>query len=134
MSSVLDFFRRLGAFLLSLSGGWSASLSVLTAVMALDYLSGLLAALLHRSPKTPSGRLDSSAGFRGLAKKALIFIVILLAAQVDQLSSTTLVRSATIWFYLVNESLSILENAALAGLPLPKWLKGSLEKLRDDLP
>jgi len=134
MSSVLDFFRSIGAFLLSLAGGWNASLSVLTAVMALDYLSGIFAAILGKSPNTPGGKLDSSAGFRGLLKKALIFMMVLVAAQVDKAVEGTFVRAATVWFYLVNESISVLENAGLAGVPLPGKLKGVLEKLKEAPP
>ena len=119
MSSVLAFLHRAGAFLLALMGGWDGTLRLLLVMMALDYLSGLVAACLGRSPHTLSGCIDSRAGLTGLLRKGLILRVLAVAAQIDPAIDGTFVRAATAWFYIVNEGISVLENAAIAGLPLP---------------
>lgn len=113
MSSVLAFLHRAGAFLLALMGGWDGTLRLLLVMMALDYLSGLVAACLGRSPHTLSGCIDSRAGLTGLLRKGLILMVLAVAAQIDTTIDGTFVRAATAWFYIVNEGISVLENAAI---------------------
>ena len=93
----------------------------------LDYITGVLAA-------AKSKRLNSAVGFRGIAKKIVIFVIVAVAnvleTQVFKTNSAVL-RSMVIGFYLANEGLSITENAGKLGLPLPKKLKDVLEQLRD---
>ena len=95
---------------------------LLVLLMVLDYLSGVGVALLGKSPKSEGGALSSRAGFAGLMRKAMILIVILLAAVLDNLTG-----SAASMFYIVNESLSILENAVLLGVPVPQKLTQALD-------
>lgn len=124
MSSVLGYLRWAGEHLLGLVGGWDATLKLLVAMMALDYAAGILVACLGRSHCSATGCVDSRAGFSGLMRKALILMVLAVAAQVDATMDGAFVRAATAWFYIVNEGISVLENAALAGVPLPgKLLK-----------
>ena len=130
MSSILGFLSRVGTFLLGLVGGWDATLKLLLAMMALDYLAGILVACVGRSPHSTTGCIDSRAGFRGLMKKGLILMVLAVAAQVDATMDGTFVRAATAWFYIVNEAISVLENAALAGVPMPVRLLRLLGKAR----
>lgn len=92
MSSVLAFLHRAGAFLLALMGGWDGTLRLLLVMMALDYLSGLVAACLGRSPHTLSGCIDSRAGLTGLLRKGLILMVLAVAAQIDTTIDGTFVR------------------------------------------
>ena len=122
MSSILDFLRGAGAGALRLLGGWDNTLRLLVAMMAMDYVSGLIVAVLGKSPKTETRRVDSRAGLRGLLRKGLILMVLSVAAQIDATVDSAFVRAATAWFYIVNEAISIVENAALAGLPLPQKL------------
>ena len=122
MSSILGFLRNLGQSALRLLGGWDNTLRLLVAMMAMDYVSGLIVAAMGRSPKTAAGFVDSRAGMRGLLRKGLILMVLAVAAQIDATVDSAFVRAATAWFYIVNEAISNVENAALAGLPLPEKL------------
>lgn len=122
MSSILGILRNLGQSALRLLGGWDNTLRLLVAMMAMDYVSGLIVAAMGRSPKTAAGFVDSRAGMRGLLRKGLILMVLAVAAQIDATVDSAFVRAATAWFYIVNEAISIVENAALAGLPLPEKL------------
>ena len=103
---------------------------LLVLLMGLDYLSGVGVALLGKSPKSEGGALSSKAGFAGLARKAMILIVILLAAVVDNLTGSAACTGAATMFYIVNESLSILENAVLLGVPVPQKLRQALDVAR----
>ena len=103
------------------------ALRLLVLLMALDYLSGVGVALLGKSPKSEGGALSSRAGFAGLMRKAMILIVILLAAVLDNLTGSAACTGAAAMFYIVNESLSILENAVLLGVPIPEKLRQTLD-------
>ena len=100
---------------------------LLVLLMGLDYLSGVGVALLGKSPKSEGGALSSRAGFTGLMRKAMILIVILLAAVLDNLTGSAACTGAAAMFYIVNESLSILENAVLLGVPVPQKLTQALD-------
>lgn len=111
----------------SYSLGWNGILEALVFAMVIDYVSGLLAAYIN-----PRMKLDSRKGFRGIAKKIMILLLISLAHFVDQATSQTVVQTVAIWFFLGNEGLSILENAANAGLPVPEKLRETLEQLKHE--
>ena len=128
MSSVLSFLHNFGQGALRLLGGWDNTLRLLVAMMAMDYISGLIVAAMGRSPKTVAGYVDSRAGLRGLLRKGLILMVLAVASQIDATVDSAFVRAATAWFYIINEAISIVENAALAGLPLPEKLLEILGK------
>lgn len=117
----------LGAF-----GGASPVMYVLLALMGIDYVSGLLVAVMGKSAKTEGGGLDSKIGFQGLARKGLMLLVVLVAAQVDTAigGGGHVFRDAACWFYIANEGLSVLENMALGGVPFPERLKQLLEQTK----
>lgn len=122
----------IGAFFAGLFGGWDATLQVLLLVMVLDFATGLLVAYHGKSDKSDGGGLSSRASFLGLTKKIVVLLLIALATAVDRaLGTPGVLRLAVSMFYIANEGLSILENAALLGLPLPAALKGALEAMRD---
>ena len=100
---------------------------LLVLLMGLDYLSGVGVALLGKSPKSEGGALSSRAGFVGLMRKAMILVIVLLAAVLDQLTGSAACTGAATMFYIVNESLSILENAVLLGVPVPQKLTQALD-------
>lgn len=116
-----------------LLGGWDVTLTVLAVLMCADYLSGVIVAACGRSPKTEAGGLSSKVGFIGLAKKGFILLIVLLGALLDQVIGTdgAMFRTMAVGYYIANEGLSMLENAALLGVPFPARLKKALEVLRD---
>lgn len=132
MSSFLNVATHVGNILLGLVGGWDSTLSLLLALMGLDYISGIIVGCLGRSPHSNTGCLDSRSSFDGLMKKGLILMVLAVAAQVDDTIDGAFVRATTAWFYIANEGLSVLENAALAGVPMPLKLLKILGKVKRD--
>lgn len=106
---------------------WNGVLEALLCAMVLDYLSGLLAAYIN-----PHMMLDSRRGFRGIGKKIMILLLVSLAHFADYATGQTIVQTIAVWFFLGNEGLSILENAANAGVPVPERLKKTLEQLKSE--
>ncbi|BAL83517.1 putative phage lysis holin [Selenomonas ruminantium subsp. lactilytica TAM6421] len=92
--------------------------------MVLDYLTGVVAAYIN-----PDLALNSQRGFKGIAKKAIIMFLVSLAYRLDCLVGKEIMQYAVMWFFISNESLSIIENAAKAGVPIPTRFKESLEQL-----
>ena len=115
-----------------LMGEWSAALSILAAMMLIDYLTGVIVAWRGRSPKTESGGVSSRAGFDGLIRKALIMAVVLLATLLDTAAgnSARVFQTAATTYYIANEGISILENTALMGVTYPKFVMNALEALK----
>ena len=111
-------------------GGWSSDLTVLVAFMAIDYITGILAACLCRSGKTEGGGLSSAVGWAGLAKKIGTLLLVLVAHGLDVAMGVNYARTAAVIAFIVNETLSILENAALLGIPLPEVFKKALDVLK----
>lgn len=99
---------------------------MLVVFVVLDYITGVLAAIITKT-------LDSTVGWRGLLKKVLIFILVALSALLDKhaLGGGALARTATIFFYAANEGISIIENSARCGVPIPEKLRAILEQLKD---
>jgi len=108
-------------------GGWDGFLYGLVAFVVIDYLTGIMVAILEK-------RLSSEVGFRGIFKKVLIFSLVAVAHIVDSqlLQTGSAVRTAVIFFYLSNEGISIIENTAKIGLPIPEKLKTILEQLNKE--
>lgn len=128
----LKILAAAGGAIAGLFGGFDAVLIVLVAFMAVDYLSGLIVAWMGKSQKTEGGGLDSKVGAKGIAKKGLMLLIVLVAALLDRAigADQAVFRNAVIWFYIANEGLSILENMALAGLDVPKLLHASMEQIK----
>lgn len=114
-------------------GNWPAALTGLAAVMSIDFVTGLIVAARGRSPKTSGGGLSSAAGFDGLVRKGMIMVVVLLATVLDRMigSASMVFQTASAFYYIANESLSILENVALMGVKIPAFLRRALEVMRD---
>lgn len=118
------------AFLLEIMGGWDAGLGLLFLLMALDIVTGLVISALRRSGKTVSGSFKSGQFFLGVTRKLLIIILVILGAALDGLLNSNVARLSVIGFYSANEAFSIIENAALAGVPFPGKLLDILELYR----
>jgi len=114
-----------GGAIAGMLGGWDPLLRVLVTLMAADYITGLLVAVMGKSAKTEYGGLSSKVGAMGLARKGLMLMVVLVAALMDSVMGTgsAMCRDAACWFYIANEGISILENVGLAGAPDPAKLK-----------
>ena len=115
----------------ALFGGWTPGLTILSVMMAVDYLTGVLVAITGKSPKSAGGGLSSKAGFTGIARKGFIMLIVLVATQLDAAIGRELFKPLTVFYYIANEGLSILENAVLLGVPVPGKVRGALEELRD---
>lgn len=104
-------------------GGLDGFLHALIVFVALDYLTGVIVAIMEK-------KLSSEIGFKGILKKVLIFVLVGIGNMVDVhlLKNGSAIRTAVIFFYLSNEGISILENCSKAGLPIPDKLKAVLEQ------
>lgn len=128
--SILTVIGATGAFIANLLGGWDAGLITLVIFMAVDYFTGLIVAgIFHKSKKTENGALSSKAGLQGIAKKVMMLLLVLVAVRVDILTGTNYVRDAVIIALCGNELISIIENAGLMGVPIPKKLQEAIEVL-----
>lgn len=110
----------IGAIITSAFGGWTTGMVTLLIFMGVDYVSGLMVAgIFKKSKKSDSGALESRAGFKGLCRKCMTLLFVMIAYRLDLLIGTNYIRDAVIIGFTVNELLSIIENAGLMGLPLP---------------
>lgn len=114
-----------GALVGWLFGELNGFFYALVAFVIIDYITGVIAAAYDK-------QLNSRIGFKGIAKKILIFLLVGVAHIIDAyiLREGDMIRTAVLFFYLMNEGLSIIENAARIGLPVPDQLKNALEQLR----
>ena len=132
-TSILTFLGIAGAFIANLLGGWDTALQTLMLFMAIDYVMGLvLAGVFHNSRKTDSGTLESMAGWKGIVKKGITLLIVLVAAQLDLLMDIDYVRYAAIIAFIVNELLSIVENAGLMGVKIPQKLIDAIDILKKE--
>lgn len=119
-------FTAIGGMLGWFLGGMDGFLYALLAFVILDYITGVMVAAVQK-------KVSSEVGFKGICRKVLIFILIGMANIVDVqiIGNGSAIRTAVIFFYLSNEGISILENTAIIGLPVPQKLKDVLEQLKD---
>lgn len=120
-----------GSAVAALFGGWDAGLTTLVIFMGLDYVSGLVVAgVFHKSTKTDTGTLQSSIGWKGLYRKAMTFIFVLVAHRLDLVIGSDYIRDAVIIAFIANETISLVENAGLMGLPLPAIITKAIDILQ----
>ena len=107
-------------------GTWDTTLAVLVCFMVLDYVTGLLRAYVNKE-------VSSDVGLKGIARKAVIFVVLIVAVLLDRLLNTGnwVFRTLICYFYIANESISLLENCSTLGLPIPEKLKEALAQLKE---
>ena len=122
----------LGSGVAALFGGWDSALTTLVIFMGIDYLTGLLVAgVFKRSPKTADGALESRAGWKGLVRKGVTLLIVLVATRLDlAIGSDSFIRDAAVIAFVVNETLSIIENAGLMGVPVPEVIVRAIEVLK----
>ena len=121
-----------GSMIISLLGGWDTAMQALTICMIIDYLSGLVVAgIFHASKKSENGALKSSSGLKGLCRKCMVLLIIMIITQIAKVSSIDWLRNATIIGFMTNEVISIVENAGLMGMRLPKPVFRAIDILND---
>ena len=121
----------IGSAIAAAFGGWDTALMALTVCISVDYISGSLVALVfHNSRKSESGAYNSAYGLKGLCKKGLMLLFVLVAVQIDKLLGADFVRDAVCIGFCTNETLSIIENLGLAGVPMPQAVIKALEQLQ----
>ena len=118
-------FTAIGGYIGYFLGGFDGLIYALVAFVVIDYITGLMVAVVEK-------KLSSSIGFRGIFKKVIIFALVGIGHTIDfyLIEKGSAVRTAVIFFYLSNEGLSIMENAARVGLPIPEKLKTVFTELR----
>ena len=130
MEKMINFFKMLiasiGTGLTWLFGTWDTALIVLIGFMALDYITGLLKGVYNKD-------LSSYTASRGIAKKSLILVVLIVAVLLDRLLNTGswVFRTLVCYFYIANEGISLLENCSELGLPIPDKIKEVLIQLKE---
>ncbi|MDD5863545.1 MAG: phage holin family protein [Firmicutes bacterium] len=130
--TICTMLGLLGAAIAWAFGGWDAAMAALLVCMGVDYVSGSLVALVFRkSPKSETGAYNSAYGLKGLCKKGLMLLFVLVAVQIDRVLGVDYVRDAVCIGFCANEVLSIVENLGLAGVPMPPAVTKALEQLQN---
>ena len=119
-------FAAIGGWLGYFLGGCDGMLVALVVFAAVDYITGVMCAVADK-------KLSSEVGFKGICRKVLIFLLVGIAniLDVQVIGTGSVLRTAVIFFYISNEGVSLLENAAHLGLPIPEQMKAVLEQLHD---
>ena len=121
-----------GSMIISLLGGWDVPMQALIICMIIDYMSGLaVAGIFHKSKKSENGALNSRSGLKGLCMKCMILFIIVAIVQVGKVLNVDWLRNATIIGFISNEFISIVENAGLMGMRLPKPVYKAIDILND---
>lgn len=129
-SSICTATGVIGGFVASLFGGWGAALTTLVIFMGIDYLSGLLVAgVFHNSSKTESGALESKAGWKGLCRKGMTLLIVLIGYRLDLAIGVNYIKDAVTIAFIANETISIVENAGLMGVPMPEIITKAIDVL-----
>lgn len=130
MNDILNFikavFTAIGGYLGYLLGGHDSFLYALIAFVVIDYITGVMLAIIKR-------KVSSAIGFKGIFKKIMVFLMVAIGHTIDAylIKNGGAIRTAVIFFYISNEGISILENSANIGLPIPEKLKEILVQLKD---
>jgi len=129
---ICTVFGVIGGFIAQLFGGWTEDIVTLISFMAVDFVMGLLlAGVFHKSNKSENGNLNSRAGWKGLCKKCVTLLFVLIAHRLDVSLGTEYIRTATIIGFIANEVISIVENAGLMGIPLPTVITKAIDILKN---
>ena len=118
ISIIISFFERE-------IGGFDNIINTLLIFIIMDYITGIMKAIINK-------RLSSEIGFKGIFKKVLILFMIAVSNQLDIIFKMPGIRYIVITFYIINEGISIIENASLIGLPIPKKIKQTLNNIKTD--
>lgn len=130
---VYSVVGAVGGFIAMAFGGWSDALITLIVFMSVDYITGLtVAGIFKKSKKSENGALESRAGFKGLCRKGVALLIVLVAVRLDIVMHTSYIKDAVIIAFIANEAISIVENAGLMGLPIPTVIVKAIDVLKKE--
>jgi len=129
---IFGLFGMLGSIIAQILGGWDSALQTLLVFMAIDYITGLIVAgVFKKSNKSDSGALQSNAGWKGLCKKGVTLLIVLIGVRLDlMLGLGNFIRNAVVIGFCLNELVSIVENTGLMGIPFPPIVLQAIEVLK----
>jgi toxin secretion/phage lysis holin len=130
-TGILGGLGLIGTFISKIFGGWDSAMTTLVIFMIADYVAGLVVAgVFKKSGKSENGALNSNAGWKGLCKKGMTLVIVLVAHRLDLSLGTQFIKDAAIIGYIVNELLSIVENIGLMGVYIPPAISQAIDVLR----
>lgn len=125
-------FGVIGAIFTSLFGEWNEALTTLCVFMLADYILGVtLSFVFKKSPKTKSGGLNSTVGFKGIIKKITMLLIVLIGSRADILLNVNFIQQGIVYTFIANELISIVENIGLMGIPLPNVVTKAIDLLTE---
>ena len=128
---VLTATGMIGSAISGFFGGWTSAMTTLIIFMAIDYVTGLVVAgVFKKSGKSESGGLESRAGWKGLCRKGMVLLILLVACRLDLAIGTTYIKDAVCIAFVANETISIVENAGLMGVPIPAIIVKAIDILK----
>jgi toxin secretion/phage lysis holin len=129
--TVLTVIGAIGSFIANLFGGWTNDLATLVIMMGIDFLMGLLiAAVWKKSEKSKTGALSSWSAWKGLCRKGVSLLFVLIAYRLDLALGVNYIRTAVIIGFIINELISITENAGIMGVPIPGVITKAIDMLK----
>lgn len=133
---IIKMIAGAAGMVLGLFGGWDTMLMVMFAFMAIDYTTGMMAGLMGKSTKTPTGHISSEIAWKGLVKKCGWMMAVILGVLMDRLAHESIgftmpmFRSGIMLYIIATEGISILENLGAMEVPLPRFVLRALEQLQ----
>lgn len=121
-----------GIYISTLLGGYDETLKTLFFVIVFDIICGWIVAIFHKSKKTSTGGLSSKVNFEGIVKKVLIIMCVAMGYRFDILLNVEYIRTAVCVAFIINETLSIIENFSLMGVKMPNIITKVLDILKED--
>lgn len=129
---IITILGVIGGTISTLLGGWDSSLTTLVIFMGIDFVTGLVVAgVFKKSRKTANGALESNIGWKGLIKKGIALLIVLIAHRLDMVIGSTFIRDSVVIAFIVNELISIVENAGLMGIPIPSAITKAIDVLKE---
>ena len=130
-TTLITIIAAIGSGIANILGGWTSDLETLMILMAIDFVMGLLiAAVWKRSGKSQNGALSSWSAWKGLCRKCVSLLFVLIAFRLDMAIGVDYIRTAVIIGFIVNELISIVENAGVMGVPTPSAITKAVDILR----
>lgn len=130
LEKITFIIGMIGSGFTNLIGGWTTSIATLIMFMTVDYITGIIDGLLLKSNKTETGGLSSKIGFVGLAKKCMMILFLFIGCRLDIMLNSNYIRDCLCIGFIINELISITENASLLGFPTPAIITNVIDILK----